>query len=71
MTDPSTVGFLTQAGAVGIALACLWIIYKMNSNQNDTFKSITDDHRQTIDRNTDAWNKNTEVLSQLSERIKK
>lgn len=69
MADTNTVQFLTQAGAVGIALACLWIIYKMNSNQNDTFKNITDDHRLTIDRNTDAWNKNTEVLAKLSEKI--
>jgi len=66
----SFISILVQGGAVGIALVCLFIIYKMNMAQTNTLNQIADDHRKTIDRNTDAWLQNTEVLSKINERIK-
>jgi hypothetical protein len=75
--DQAIVGILIQAGAVGISLALVWIVYKQNQNQTktnellvNTLMKIADDGRETIDRNTDAWRDNTNMLAKLNERIK-
>ncbi len=77
MPETGILQILVNGGLASIALTSLWIIYKMNQLQNEnnklvteTLKEIARDHRDTIDRNTDAWNKNTEVLAKLNERIK-
>lgn len=71
-----TVQILVQGGAVGISLVCLYIIYyfsKTTAENNrlltETLQKIADDHRQTIERNTNAWNQNTRLLARLSEKI--
>lgn len=70
--DGSALGVLVQAGAVGISLALIWIIYQQNKSiaatnakLTDVMQKISEDHRATIERNTDAWSKNTEALSKL------
>jgi hypothetical protein len=63
------VGLLIQGGAVAIALVALWVIYKMNGQMSETLRQIASDHRATIDRNTDAWLKNTDVVASLKETI--
>lgn len=75
--DAQAVATLVQAGGVGIALVSLWIIYQMTKIQahaqellTNTLNKIAEEHRQTIDRNTDAWTANTGVLAKLNERIK-
>lgn len=75
--DTTVVNVLIQAGAVGISLALIWIVYKQNQNQTktnellvNTLMKIADDGRETIDRNTDAWRDNTNMLAKLNERIK-
>jgi hypothetical protein len=68
--ESTIVSVLIQGGSVGVALACLWLVYKMNQGQQDTTKTIAESNRSVIERNTDAWLKNTEALTKLSERIK-
>jgi hypothetical protein len=75
--DSDIVSILIQAGAVGISLALIYIVFKQNQNQTktnellvSTLMKIAEDGRQTIDRNTDAWRDNTSVLAKLNERIK-
>jgi uncharacterized protein HemX len=71
------IQYLVQGGAVGIALYLAFIVNQQNKNQTDmnklltgTLTKIAEDHRQTIERNTDAWKQNTEALAKLNERIK-
>jgi len=75
--DNSVISILVQAGAVGISLALIYIVFKQNQNQTrtnellvNTLMKIADDGRDTIDRNTDAWRENTSMLAKLNERIK-
>lgn len=78
------ISILVQGGAVGLALSLTYVVYQQNKNQtennkmlNTTLLTIAEGHRKTIERNTDAWVKNTEatitntqVINQLKERIK-
>ena len=71
------VQVVVQAGAVGIAIYLAYIVNQQNKNQTSVNKTLTEtltkiaeDHRRTIERNTDAWKANTEALSKLNERIK-
>lgn len=75
--DQSIISALVQAGAVGISLALIWIVYKQNQSQSktnellvSTLMKIAEDHRETIERNTQAWQDNTAMLARLNERIK-
>lgn len=75
MTD--AISILIQGGAVGISLGLMYILYKQNqsiSRNNElltaTLQKIAEDHRMTIDRNTDAWRANTNVLAQINVRMK-
>jgi hypothetical protein len=62
MIDPSTVQFLVQGGSVSVALACLYIVYKLVSNHDAHLL-------EALNRNTDAWIKNTEALTRLTGEI--
>jgi hypothetical protein len=71
------IGILVQAGAVGICLALCYVVYKQNDNATnmntllaDTLTKIADQHQATIDRNTEAWKENTQMLARINERIK-
>jgi hypothetical protein len=77
MTD---VQYLIQGGAVAIALAALYVIYRMQNGQSralltqmdeqrKAFGLITEAHRLALERNTDAWVKNTEAIAGLNVRI--
>jgi hypothetical protein len=75
--DQTVISVLVQAGAVGISLALIWIVYKQNQNSTktnellvSTLMKIAEDHRETIERNTQAWQDNTAMLARLNERIK-
>jgi hypothetical protein len=70
MQESNIVAILIQGGSVGVALVSLWLVYKMNQGQQETTRTIADANRLAIERNTDAWIKNTEALTKLSERIK-
>lgn len=68
---------LINGGAVGLSLALIYVVYQQNKSQernnallNSTLLTISEEHRKTIDRNTDAWLQNTQVLAILNERIK-
>ena len=64
MIDANTIQVLIQGGAVGIALSCLWIIYKLVTNH--------DAHLQTVvNRNTDAWIKNSSTNQKLIDVIER
>lgn len=54
---------LIQGGAVGIALVCLWVIYKLVTNHDKHLQGL-------VDRNTDAWIKNTQALTKLTDGLK-
>lgn len=58
----NSLNILVQAGAVGIALALIWLVFKLVTTLLNHFQD-------TVNHNTDAWNKNTEVLAKLSEKI--
>ncbi len=75
--EQEIIAGLIQGGAVGLALALTYVVYQQNKNQtrnnemlNGTLLTIAEGHRKTIDRNTDAWIQNTQVLARLNERIK-
>jgi hypothetical protein len=50
---------IIQGGAVGIAVLLIWVVYKILTNHQ---KHLVD----VIDKNTTAWNHNTEALTKLS-----
>jgi hypothetical protein len=69
MNESSILQGIIQGGAVGLAAFSLWIIYKITNAQQATLIKIAEDHRQTIDRNTNAWLRNTEAVAKLQESI--
>lgn len=69
MTDVDIIQTVVQAGAVGIALVALYIIYKMATNHTKHIEASTDLFTKAMDRNTDAWVKNAEALARLIERL--
>ena len=56
--DNSTIQLIIQGGAVGIALALVWVIFKLVTNHDKHFL-------EALNRNTDAWNKNEIALTKL------
>lgn len=62
MIESEVLQILIQGGAVGISFVCLGIIYKMQNGQRQSFI-------ETLERNSDAWNKNAKALAKLSERL--
>lgn len=64
MNEASLVEILIQGGAVAIALAALWIIYRLVSNHDKHLRDV-------VDRNTDAWVKTADALARLCEKLKK
>lgn len=74
--ESTFISVLVQGGAVGVALAALYIVYQQNKNVGQMYTSLTntlekiaEDHRTTIDRNTDAWTDNTKALAELRETL--
>ena len=57
-----TVQTITQAGAVGISIALIWLIYKLITNHDSHLLD-------SLNRNTDAFVKNAEALTKLSDKI--
>lgn len=75
------LSILVQGGAVSIALVALWVIYKMQNGQRqsfedqmklnrDTFSQIAKDQQTVVDRNTEAWIENTRATTSLAEKLK-
>lgn len=65
MPNEGTVALLIQAGAVGIALALIGLLYFVIK----MMREIQREHRAALERNTDAWVKNTEALTSLSQNL--
>lgn len=59
----STVQVLVQAGAIGLALALIWVVYKLVTNHDAHLLDA-------LERNTDAWVKNAEAITKLNEKLK-
>jgi hypothetical protein len=78
--EEKVITILVQGGAVSIALLAIWVIYKMQNGQSRSmltqmdeqrkaFGVITEAHRLALERNTDAWVKNTEAIATLTEKM--
>lgn len=61
-TDLSTIQIIIQAGAVGISLVLIWVIYKLVSNHDTHLLDA-------LNRNTEAWVKNSEALTRLADKL--
>lgn len=59
-----TLSTLVQAGAVGISIALIWLVYKL-------VVTLLSHFQDTVSKNTEAWNKTTEALTALSTKIDK
>lgn len=64
MQEPQLVQLLIQGGAVGISLLLIWVVYKLVTNHDAHLLNA-------LERNTDSWNKNTEALTRLSDKLGK
>ena len=53
---------LVQGGAVGISILLIWVVYKLVTNHDAHLLDA-------LNRNTDAWIKNTAALTTLSDKI--
>lgn len=60
MPETDLIATIVQGGAVGIALVCLFLIYKFVTNHGHDWKDA-------VDRNTEAWGKNAEVTAKLQQ----
>jgi uncharacterized phage-like protein YoqJ len=60
--ETASIELLVQAGAVGIALALIWVVYKLVTNHDNHLLDA-------LERNTDAWVKNSAAISKLTEKI--
>ena len=65
MPTEAMIQLLIQGGAVGIALALIGLVWQ----QNRLIRSITKDHKEAIERNSDAWVKNAEATAALKESL--
>ena len=62
MPQETIIQILIQGGAVGIAFYALYIIKKQANGANTRMQAA-------IDRNTDAWAQNKEVMGKFSEKL--
>ncbi len=59
LTQILTTQNIIEGGAVLIALSLVWIVYKLITNHDNHLQKV-------VDRNSDAWNANTQALTKLS-----
>lgn len=60
--NTGALAILVQAGFAGTTILLIWVVWKLVTNH--------DNHMlDSLNRNTDAWGKNTEALSRLCEKI--
>lgn len=62
--DLSSTETVIQGGAVGLALALSWIVYKLLTNHDNHLLDA-------LNRNTDAWVRNAEALTRLTDHLNK
>jgi len=65
------VGVLVQAGAVGIALVTLWILYKTNTANNGQLAKIIDRNTESNVQLHEVIGGHTEVVRSLKETMER
>ena len=60
--ETNIISVIVQGGGIGLSAFLIWVIWRLVSNH--------DSHMlDALNRNSDAWIKNAEMMSKLSEKL--